>query len=171
MKNKVLEATVTGGNYVTAYPDYGGLSGDDDLAPGGSILGMKFDREMVKNRLTGAYPNHFVDNTDNWNWDIFPYLKGQEQKSAYDPSIALFNKKNSPIKRPDFDIWRGMNVHKKRNVELNPEKSILQTPEQDRSKYLTKTKTADNPEIGQDDGDKVQKTVNKHIKSDKITKL
>lgn len=162
-KKKLDEATTTQG-----YPTQGGIVGDDDHPPGNIVFGERYKRGMVKNRLTGAYPNFYVDETD-WKWDVFVGNKGMESKENYSDTLDSFTKKNSPISRDDFNIWRHVKTRSK-DTKWTPEKERLREPEQKgnplKKDKSSNTKDPDNPATGEDD-DKAIKKMNKHLKKEK----
>jgi len=153
----IKEATIAGGTPGGYYA----IQSDDDLPVGNIITGEKYTREMVKNRLTGEYPNYRVDSSD-WSWDDFKDSKGMHSHKRYSQTLDSLMGKNSPIKRPDFDLWKHI---KKRPAshDLETSKEKLMRPEQDALTGNDKVVVPDNPKTGQDDGDGVLKTVNKHI--------
>ena len=163
-KKKLDETTVTQG-----YPSFGGIVGDDDHPPGNIVFGHRYNRGMVQNRLTGAYPNFFVDDTDKWKWDIFTGLKSMQDKENYSDTLDSFNKKNSPISRADFNIWRHVKSRTK-DHKWAPDKERLREPEQTdnelRKDKSSNMKDPDNPATGEND-DKVIKKMNKHLQKEK----
>ena len=165
MSKKKLDETT----YTHSYTNDGfGVVGDDDFPPGNIVFGDKYNRKMVTNRLTGAYPNFYVDASD-WKWDVFSGSKGMESKENYSDTLDKFAKKNSPIKRDDFDIWKHVKTRSK-DSKWAPEKEKLREPEQ-KGNPLKKDASSNmddpkNPATGEDD-DKVIKKVNKHLQKEK----
>lgn len=161
-KKKKLEenATTTQG-----YPSFGGVSGDDDGPPGSTHMGHKYNRKMVYNRLTGAYPNFFVDGEKAWKWDVFTNAKGMEDSDNYHSTIDSFNKQNSPIKRKDFDIWTHIKYGKDVDDKWPEWKEKLRTPEQDSQISDNNPDLIENPETGKDD--EIINKINKHLKKEK----
>jgi hypothetical protein len=157
-KKKLEEATVTGG-----YDAFGnGIVGDDDFPSGNIIFGHKYNKESVPNRLTGAYPNLFVDETD-WKWDIFIGTKGMQDKANYSNTLDSFNKPNSPIKD---DIWKRVKLTN-RDHKWVPEKEALREPEQKGNELRKDNENVPkNPATGEDD-DKIIKKMNKHLQQEK----
>ncbi len=78
----LLEETSTGG-YAS---DGTGVSGDDDLPTGTTILGDKFVPEMVPNRLTGA-TKRYAPATEDWNWREFENCSGMGSQKNYSETL------------------------------------------------------------------------------------
>lgn len=144
------------------YPSFGGVVGDDDHPPGNIVFGHKYNRAMVPNRLTGAFPNFFVDGEDDWKWDVFTGVKGMQDKENYSDTLDSFDKDNSPIKRDDFNIWKHVKS-KEKDHSWADDKEKLREPEQQHQIGDDEPDVPDNPKTGEDE-DNAIKLANKHLK-------
>lgn len=76
-----------------AYPDDGsGIAGDDDRPPGNIILGPRSVRREYLNKLTQYNTIWDYDGEENFKWDYFHGLAGQDDYNNYSDTLKSMEK-------------------------------------------------------------------------------
>ena len=76
-----------------SYPDDGsGIAGDDDRPPGNILLGPRFERKDYFNKLTQYNTIWDYDDKENFKWDYFENLAGQDDFNNYSDTLKSMDK-------------------------------------------------------------------------------
>jgi hypothetical protein len=76
-----------------SYPDDGsGIAGDDDRPPGNIILGPRFVRKDYFNKLTQYQTIWDYDGKEDFKWDYFENLSGQDDYNNYSDTLKSMEK-------------------------------------------------------------------------------
>jgi hypothetical protein len=76
-----------------SYPDDGsGIAGDDDRPPGNIILGPRFVRKDYFNKLTQYQTIWDYDGKEDFKWDYFENLSGQDDFNNYSDTLKSMEK-------------------------------------------------------------------------------
>lgn len=76
-----------------SYPDDGsGIAGDDDRPPGNIILGPRAERRKYFNKLTQYNSIWDYDDKEDYKWDYYENLSGQDDFNNYSDTLKSMDK-------------------------------------------------------------------------------
>jgi hypothetical protein len=128
-----------------SYPDDGsGIAGDDDRPPGNILMGPRFERRDYFNKLTQYSTIWDYDDKENFKWDYFKELVGQDDYGNYSETLKSMNKLFP--EEVWNNAWKKMRNVPDKTVDLRFKKQLK--PERDADTQLGKDKeeTVDPPE-------------------------
>jgi len=127
------------------YPDDGsGIAGDDDRPPGNIILGPRFERKKYFNKLTQYSSIWDYDDKEDFKWDFFENLVGQDDYGNYSETL-----KSMDDLIPDdtwWNAWKKMKNIPDAEVDARFRRQLKPERDADTQLGTDKEETAETPE-------------------------